>query len=59
MKKTQELRVNLIEEELQELKDAIEEGDIPGIFDALLDLQVVVGGAFNAFGLSSLQKKRF
>ena len=45
------LRIELIEEELQELKDGIEEHDIIKIADALADLKYVVDGAGIAFGI--------
>jgi len=45
------LRVNLIQEELEELSVALDNGDMAETFDALIDLQVVVAGAAVAFGL--------
>ena len=48
---TQLLRVELIREELEELKDAIAENDIIEVADALTDLLYVVYGAGHAFGL--------
>lgn len=46
-----ELRVNLLQEELNELKEAIENGDIVEVADALADLQYVLSGAVLEFGL--------
>ena len=46
-----DLRVSLINEELQELKEAIEENDIVEIADALCDIQYVLSGAILEFGL--------
>lgn len=46
-----ELRVSLLQEELNELKQAIEENDIVEIADALCDLQYVLSGAVLEFGL--------
>ena len=46
-----ELRVNLLQEELNELKQAIEDKDIVEIADALCDLQYVLSGAVLEFGL--------
>lgn len=46
-----ELRVNLLQEELNELKQAIEDGDIVEVADALADLQYVLSGAVLEFGL--------
>ena len=40
-----DLRVSLIDEELQELKEAIKENDIVEIADALCDIQYVLSGA--------------
>ncbi len=45
------LRVNLLQEELDELKEAISNNDIVGIADALCDLQYVLSGAVLEFGL--------
>ena len=46
-----DLRVSLIDEELQELKEAIKENDIVEIADALCDIQYVLSGAVLEFGL--------
>ena len=46
-----QLRVDLLTEELEELKESIEKGDIVGIADALCDLQYVLSGAVLEFGL--------
>ena len=46
-----ELRVSLLQEELNELKEAIEKKDITEIADALADLQYVLSGAILEFGL--------
>lgn len=46
-----ELRVSLLQEELNELKAAIEENDLVEIADALCDLQYVLSGAVLEFGL--------
>jgi predicted HAD superfamily Cof-like phosphohydrolase len=45
------LRVNLIAEELDELREAIAEKDIVAIADALCDIQYVLSGAVLEFGL--------
>ena len=50
-KNTQQLRVELIREELEELKEAIADNDIIEVADALTDLLYVVYGAGHAFGL--------
>ncbi|MDO5615899.1 MAG: nucleoside triphosphate pyrophosphohydrolase family protein [Cruoricaptor ignavus] len=46
-----ELRIALLQEELNELKKAIEDHDIVEIADALCDLQYVLSGAVLEFGL--------
>ena len=46
-----ELRVNLLQEELNELSQAIKDGDIVEVADALADLQYVLSGAVLEFGL--------
>ena len=47
----QQLRYDLIDEELEELKMAFDNDDIVEIADALTDLLYVVYGAGHAFGL--------
>jgi predicted HAD superfamily Cof-like phosphohydrolase len=46
------LRYNLIKEELEELKEAIEQKDIIEIADALTDILYVTYGAGLAFGIN-------
>tara|TARA_Y100000389_G_C17451758_1_gene515364 strand:- start:1215 stop:1598 length:384 start_codon:yes stop_codon:yes gene_type:complete len=48
---TRELRIDLIEEELDELKVAIETRDMVEIADALTDILYVVYGAGHTFGI--------
>ena len=50
-KKITELRFDLIQEELEELKDAIEKKDIKEVADALTDILYVTYGAGHAFGI--------
>lgn len=45
------LRVSLIQEELNELKDAIASNDLTEVVDALTDLQYVLSGSILEFGL--------
>ena len=45
------LRVSLLQEELNELKEAIADNDLVEIADALCDLQYVLSGAVLEFGL--------
>ncbi len=46
------LRYELIKEELDELKDAIEKKDIKEVADALTDILYVTYGAGHAFGIN-------
>ncbi len=57
--KTNQLRINLIAEELDELKDALKQGDIVETLDALIDLQYVLDGAFLSFGLQHVKEAAF
>ena len=50
--KTTKLRYELIEEELQELKEAIDKKDIKEVADALTDILYVTYGAGHAFGIN-------
>ena len=54
-----ELRVELITEELKELKEAIENNDLIEVADALCDLQYVLIGAVLEFGLGDKFKELF
>ena len=54
-----ELRISLLQEELNELKQAIEDNDIVEIADALCDLQYVLSGAVLEFGLGEKFNKLF
>src|SRR5690554_6247972 len=54
-----ELRINLLEEELDELKTAIKENDLVEIADALCDIQYVLSGAILEFGLGEKFKRLF
>ncbi|PCJ99770.1 MAG: phosphoribosyl-ATP diphosphatase [Zetaproteobacteria bacterium] len=58
-KKTNELRINLLAEELDELKDALEQGDMVETLDALIDLQYVLDGAFLSLGMAHLKTPAF
>tara|TARA_A100000164_G_C21241833_1_gene467439 strand:+ start:52 stop:426 length:375 start_codon:yes stop_codon:yes gene_type:complete len=50
--KINKLRVNLIEEELDELKLAISQNNIKEVADALTDILYVTYGAGHAFGIN-------
>ncbi len=54
-----ELRVSLLQEELNELKEAIANDDLIEIADALADIQYVLSGAVLEFGLASKFKTLF
>ncbi len=54
-----QLRVNLLEEELSELKEAISNSDLTEVADALCDLQYVLSGAILEFGLGDRFKSLF
>ena len=58
-KKRCELRVSLLEEELEELKEAIEDGDLVEVADAFCDIQYVLAGAILEFGLGEKFKELF
>jgi predicted HAD superfamily Cof-like phosphohydrolase len=58
-RQTNELRINLIAEELQELRDAIKANDPLETLDALIDLQYVLDGAFLSFGLHHVKETAF
>ncbi len=57
--KTNALRINLLAEELDELKEALEQGDLVETLDALIDLQYVLDGAFLSFGLQHVKEQAF
>jgi len=46
-----ELRISLIEEELDELREAVADNDLVGIADALTDILYVTYGAGLAYGI--------
>ena len=54
-----ELRISLIQEELNELKEAIENNDLVEVADALCDLQYVLSGTVLEFGLGKKFTKLF
>jgi len=54
-----ELRINLLQEELNELKDAIADNDLVEVADALADIQYVLSGAIHEFGLGNRFKALF
>jgi predicted HAD superfamily Cof-like phosphohydrolase len=57
--KTNALRINLLAEELEELKEALAVGDVVEVLDALTDLQYVLDGAYLSFGLHGVKTAAF
>lgn len=53
------LRVRLLQEELDELKQAIEDKDLVEVADALCDIQYILSGAVIDFGMQSKFDKMF
>ncbi|MEO6190539.1 MAG: nucleoside triphosphate pyrophosphohydrolase family protein [Saprospiraceae bacterium] len=53
------LRISLLQEELNELKEAIENNDLKEVADAFCDLQYVLSGAILEFGLGEKFKQLF
>lgn len=53
------LRINLLEEELAELKEAIDNDDLVEVADAFCDIQYVLSGAILEFGLADKFKTLF
>lgn len=53
------LRIGLIEEELGELKEAIQKGDLVEVADAFCDLQYVLSGAILEFGMKDVFDRMF
>lgn len=56
---TKALRINLLAEELDELKEALANNDTLETLDALIDLQYVLDGAFISFGLHHVKDAAF
>ena len=53
------LRVDLLQEELDELSEALEAGDEVEVLDALTDLQYVLDGAYLQLGFSPIKEEAF
>jgi predicted HAD superfamily Cof-like phosphohydrolase len=51
-----QMRLAILEEEVQELRDAVEAGDLVEVLDALCDIQYVLAGTFLEFGLHSVKQ---
>ena len=54
-----DLRVNLLQEEVNELKEAIASNDLVEVIDALCDIQYVLSGAVLEFGVGDSFKRFF
>ena len=54
-----QLRVSLLQEELNELKQAIDENNLVEIADALCDIQYVLSGAILEFGMGEVFDELF
>lgn len=54
-----EMRLAILEEEVRELRSAVEAGDIVEVLDALCDIQYVLDGNFLEFGLHKLKQAAF
>lgn len=54
-----ELRLSLLEEEIKELREAVEANDMVEVLDALCDIQYVLDGAFLEFGLHPVKDIAF
>lgn len=50
-----QMRLAILEEEVAELRDAVEAGDMVEVLDALCDIQYVLDGTFLEFGLHRLK----
>ena len=57
--KTNKLRINLLEEEVLELKEALANNDMVEVLDALTDIQYVLDGAYISFGMADLKEPAF
>lgn len=58
-KKVNELRVNLLKEEVNELEEKLEVGDATGVLDALTDIQYVLDGAYISLGFDKVKNPAF
>ncbi len=54
-----ELRINILQEELNEFKQAIADKNLVEVADALVDLQYVLSGAVISFGLQDIFAELF
>lgn len=54
-KERAQMRLAILEEEVAELRAAVEDGDLVEVLDALCDIQYVLDGTFLEFGLHDLK----
>lgn len=54
-----QLRVRLLREEVEELQEAIDKGDMVGVLDAFTDIRYVLEGAILAFGMQNIVEEAF
>jgi predicted HAD superfamily Cof-like phosphohydrolase len=57
--RTNALRIELLREELDELREALEAGDVVEALDALTDLQYVLDGAYLSLGFHLMKEVAF
>jgi len=53
------MRLDILEEEVRELREAVAAGDLVEVLDALCDIQYVLDGNFLEFGLHAQKAKAF
>ncbi|MEO1476463.1 MAG: nucleoside triphosphate pyrophosphohydrolase family protein [Pseudomonadota bacterium] len=53
------MRLAILEEEVRELREAAEDGDMTEVLDALCDIQYVLDGTFLEFGLHGVKCAAF
>lgn len=54
-----QLRLDILEEEVRELREAVENNDLVETLDALCDIQYLLDGAFLEFGLHKFRQAAF
>ena len=54
-----EMRLAILEEEVSELREAVEAGNMIEVLDALCDIQYVLDGTFLEFGLHTVKSQAF
>lgn len=54
-----QLRLEILEEEVRELREAVETGDLIETIDALTDIQYVLDGTYLEFGMADIKDEAF